>query len=117
MPTTNLLEQFGLNRNPFNDRTAEKTFLDDTSLYRHSDLQGFQPSETTYIFFGRRGCGKTTIRMMMQRAYKAYNEEMEGKGNSKGHFCVDLCRPGHMTACLGQFQVGFWGVYGADEED
>ncbi len=26
------------------DRTAEKTELDDVSLYMHSDLQGFKPS-------------------------------------------------------------------------
>ena len=31
-------------RNPFVDRTAEKTELDDVSLYMHSDLQGFKPS-------------------------------------------------------------------------
>lgn len=31
-------------RNPFVDRTAEKTELDDVSLYVHSDLQGFRPS-------------------------------------------------------------------------
>ncbi|GMH35468.1 hypothetical protein BSKO_03336 [Bryopsis sp. KO-2023] len=105
MPSTNLLQQFGLNRNPFTDRTAEKTFLDETSLYRHSDLQGFVPSETTYIFFGRRGCGKTTIRLMMQRTYDEYNKKMREEGQSKGHFCVDLCRPGHMTACLREFKT------------
>ena len=44
MPSTDVLQQFGLSRNPFTDRTAEKTFLDGTSLYVHSDLQGFQPS-------------------------------------------------------------------------
>ena len=44
MPSTDVLQQFGLARNPFTDRTAEKTFLDGTSLYVHSDLQGFQPS-------------------------------------------------------------------------
>lgn len=41
---TDLLRQFGLQRNPFTDRTAEKTGLDDLSLYVRSDLQGFQPS-------------------------------------------------------------------------
>ena len=30
------------------DRTAEKTSLDTTSLYVHSDLQGFTPSTNTY---------------------------------------------------------------------
>ena len=44
MPATDLLKQFGLSRNPFTDRTAEKTSLDTTSLYVHSDLQGFVPS-------------------------------------------------------------------------
>ncbi len=114
---TDLLKQFHLSRNPFVDRTAEKTELDDVSLYIHSDLQGFKPSggccalvllpartstlcrqlkvralsggfvsklvaactaafkclpcahlrgaETTYLFFGRRGSGKTTIRMQV----------------------------------------------------
>jgi hypothetical protein len=35
MPTTDLLKTFGLSRNPFTDRTAEKTAHDDTSLYIH----------------------------------------------------------------------------------
>ena len=39
-----LLAQFGLIKNPYTDRTAEKSSLDDLSLYSHSDLQGFQPS-------------------------------------------------------------------------
>jgi hypothetical protein len=65
MPTTDLLKTFGLSRNPFTDRTAEKTCHDDTSLYRHSDLRGFQPNSTTYIFFGKRGSGKTTIRLQV----------------------------------------------------
>lgn len=41
---TDLLKGLGLSRNPFTDRTAEKTLLDASSLYTHSDLQGFQPS-------------------------------------------------------------------------
>lgn len=41
---TDLLRQFGLSRNPFVDRTAEKTTLDPVSLYVHSDLHGFTPS-------------------------------------------------------------------------
>ena len=44
MPSTDLLRGLGLSRNPFTDRTAEKTNLDTTSLYLHSDLQGFTPS-------------------------------------------------------------------------
>ena len=44
MPSTDVLKQFGLSRNPFTDRTAEKTFHDGSSLYVHSDLQGFRPS-------------------------------------------------------------------------
>lgn len=44
MPTTDLLKQFGLKRNPYIDRTAEKTDLDTVSMYVHSDLQGFRPS-------------------------------------------------------------------------
>lgn len=65
MPTTDLLKQFGLSRNPFTDRIAEKTSLDTVSLYIHSDLRGFKPNETTYVFFGKRGSGKTTIRLQV----------------------------------------------------
>lgn len=104
MPSTDVLKQFGLSRNPFTDRTAEKTFHDGSSLYVHSDLQGFHPSETTYIFFGKRGSGKTTIRMQMQAAYDEYNDHAKSSGKSRGHFVVDLCRPGHLTICLRNFQ-------------
>lgn len=48
----------------------------------------------------------------MQEAYEEYNEHAEASGNSHGHFMVDLCRPGHMTACLRTFQVHGWGVFG-----
>ena len=48
MPNTDLLKQYGLSRNPFIDRTAEKTNLDSQSLYIPSDLQGFTPSTNTY---------------------------------------------------------------------
>jgi len=129
-------------------------------------------AETTYVFFGKRGSGKTTIRMEMQQvrgrvveltssighihpatrarasetnqavhgtrqrgdcsvgehssslcrtaprgvaieaimaahllqAYRTYNEIAVELGRSRGHFLVDLCRPGHMTACLRTFQ-------------
>ena len=197
---TDLLRSFHLSRNPFVDRTAEKTELDGMSLYVHSDLQGFKPSgestpkachaasadvwvlspaaspqprppidaclparplyaETTYIFFGRRGSGKTTIRMQvgcwqrpagrhappvlswpagswrcngmhatlhiawpwlhrilplpdpgrpvrlqMQRAYQLYNDQARASGKTRGHFMIDLARPGHLTGCLRQFQ-------------
>lgn len=68
---TDLLRLFGMARNPFVDRTAEKTApLDEVSLFTPSDLRDFHPSPTTYIFFGRRGSGKTTIRLMMQKAYQ-----------------------------------------------
>lgn len=73
MPTTDLLKTFGLSKNPFTDRTAENTDHDATSLYIHSDLRGFRPNDTTYVFFGRRGSGKTTIRLQMEDAYRRYN--------------------------------------------
>jgi len=60
--TSKMLSKLGLTRNPYVDRTAEKTSLREGAFYLHSDLQGFEPSETTYIFFGKRGSGKTTIR-------------------------------------------------------
>ena len=104
MPPSNLLKQYGLARNPFTDRTAENTEMDTMSLYEHSDLQHFKPSKETYIFFGKRGSGKTTIRMAMQRAYERCNEELEREGNPQ-HFIIDLCKPGHMTACLKDFQA------------
>lgn len=77
---------------------------DDTSLYLHSDLQNFRPSEETYLFFGKRGSGKTTVRLSMQKAYEATNAELKAAGKPP-HFVVDLCKPGHMTACLKDFQV------------
>ena len=40
----------------------------------------------------------------MQRAYDEYNDRARASGKSRGHFMVDLCRPGHMTACLRNFQ-------------
>lgn len=101
MKQPHVLRQYGLERNPFIDRTAEKTILDETSLYKHSDLQGFTPSETTYVFFGKRGSGKTTIRLMMQKIYNDYNE----KSHKKGHYMIDLCKPGHLTTCLRDFRV------------
>jgi energy-coupling factor transporter ATP-binding protein EcfA2 len=104
MKPANLLEQHGLARNPFTDRTAENTQLDPLSLYEHSDLQHFKPSNQTYVFFGKRGAGKTTVRMAMQRAYEQANEDLLQDGGEP-HFMVDLCRPGHMTACLKDFQV------------
>uniref|UniRef100_A0A383W9H0 Uncharacterized protein n=1 Tax=Tetradesmus obliquus TaxID=3088 RepID=A0A383W9H0_TETOB len=104
MPTTDLLKTFGLSRNPFTDRTAEKTNHDSTSLYIHSDLRGFKPNDTTYVFFGKRGSGKTTIRLQMDDAYKAYNQAAIESSRSKGHFMVDMSKPGHLTACLTQFQ-------------
>lgn len=82
MPTTDLLKTFGLARNPFTDRTAEKANLNPSALYVHSDLQGFTPNETTYVFFGRRGSGKTTIRLQMEDAYRDYNESRVVSGAS-----------------------------------
>ena len=46
MSRKDLLKQYGLIKNPYTDRTAEKTTLDELSCYMHSDLQGFQPSGT-----------------------------------------------------------------------
>ena len=40
----------------------------------------------------------------MQHAYDEYNERARATGKSRGHFMVDLCSPGHMTACLRNFQ-------------
>jgi hypothetical protein len=76
MPTTDLLKTFGLSRNPFTDRTAEKTNHDSTSLYIHSDLRGFKPNDTTYVFFGKRGSGKTTIRLQASSWYIAGNIQL-----------------------------------------
>ena len=43
--------------------------------------------------------------VQMQKAYAEYNERAESMHRgSHGHFLVDLCRPGHMTACLRAFQ-------------
>jgi len=100
MPTS-LLSQFHLNKNPFTDRTAERTKLNESALYIRSDLMNYKPNEITYVFFGKRGSGKTTIRLIMQKAYHDYNSQSE---NPRGHYLVDLCSPGHLTACLSDFQ-------------
>ena len=42
--------------------------------------------------------------MQMQEAYSEYNQKVRSSGSSRGHFLVDLCRPGHLTACLRNFQ-------------
>lgn len=102
---TDLLKTYGLSRNPFIDRTAEKTVMDNPlSLYVHSDLKGFKPTATTYVFFGKRGSGKTTIRLQMEDVYLAYNTQAISSSRSQGSFIVDLCKPGHMTTCLTTFQ-------------
>eukprot|EP00798_Chlamydomonas_sp_ICE-L_P003078 gene3078-13099_t len=106
MVHTDLLKLFGLSRNPFTDRTAETANLDPSALYLASDLRGFRPSDTTYVFFGRRGSGKTTIRLGQEKGYRDYNEAAVASGRSKGYYMVDICRPGHMTACLTNFQEG-----------
>ena len=40
----------------------------------------------------------------MQRAYQEYNDIARASGRTRGHFLVDLSRPGHLTGCLRQFQ-------------
>ena len=42
--------------------------------------------------------------LQMQHAYDEYNDRVRATGKSRGHFMVDLCRPGHLTACLRNFQ-------------
>jgi len=42
--------------------------------------------------------------LQMQHAYDDYNDRVRATGKSRGHFMVDLCRPGHLTACLRNFQ-------------
>ena len=68
MPTTDLLKQFGLRRNPYTDRTAEKTHLDGLSMYIHSDLQGFAPSGIFQIsLFRELGHSKSLLRRSILR--------------------------------------------------
>jgi hypothetical protein len=40
----------------------------------------------------------------MQRAYQLYNDQARASGKTRGHFVIDLSRPGHLTGCLRQFQ-------------
>ena len=42
--------------------------------------------------------------MQMQQAYHEYNAQAQSNNKTRGHFMVDLCRPGHLTACLRCFQ-------------
>jgi hypothetical protein len=115
MPTTDLLKTFGLSRNPFTDRTAEKTAHDTTSLYIHSDLRGFKPNDTTYVFFGKRGSGKTTIRLQMEEAYCTYNKAARDEGRSKGvlRVCVGPHRacvraPQRLAPCVCHVCAAAW---------
>lgn len=39
MASSGILEYYGLEANPFTDRIAERTALDTSSTYVHSDLQ------------------------------------------------------------------------------
>jgi len=110
--TSKMLAKLGLTHNPYVDRTAEKSLLKTGAFYLHSDLQGFRPSETTYIFFGKRGSGKTTIRLMMMQKYREYNENQVAQGKGPV-FVVDLCRPGHMDECLKEFMR----TIGADRDN
>lgn len=48
--------------------------------------------------------GLLLLGLQMQAAYAAYNRGAVDSGKSRGHFMVDLCRPGHLTACLRSFQ-------------
>lgn len=47
----------------------------------------------------------TQCRLQLEEGYRQYNEQAVASGRSKGFFMVDICRPGHMTACLTTFQV------------
>lgn len=40
----------------------------------------------------------------MEEAYRKSNQAALSSGRSRGHFIVDLAKPGHMTACLSTFQ-------------
>lgn len=42
--------------------------------------------------------------MMMQKAYKDYNDNARREGSSRGFFLADLTRPSHLTARLRTFQ-------------
>lgn len=61
MSRKDLLKQYGLIKNPYTDRTAEKTTLDELSAYMHSDLQGFQPSGAA--------CSDACNRLFSARSY------------------------------------------------
>eukprot|EP00955_Chlamydomonas_euryale_P068673 360194-Chlamydomonas_euryale.AAC.18 len=43
-------------------------------------------------------------RLQLEAGYRRYNAEAASSGRSRGLFMVDLCKPGHMTACLSTFQ-------------
>ena len=42
--------------------------------------------------------------LQMQAAYEEHNSRVQASGKSRGHFMVDLCRPGHLTNCLRAFR-------------
>lgn len=93
-----LLISSSINKNPIS--------LDVTATYVQSDIYGFSPSSTTYLYFGRRGAGKTTIRLFMQEQHTAHNEKLRASGSSsKGLFMIDLTHPSTLTHCLKAFMA------------
>ena len=98
-----LLAHFGLARNPYTDRTAEKTLLDEQACYVLADLQGFKPSPMTYLFFGRRGSGKTTIRLHLQHLYDTANAKLRQQGE-KPYYILNLTKPTEVSTHMQAFK-------------
>lgn len=62
-----------------------------------------RPALTTLSFF-LSTWASTWALLQMMHAYHEYNEHARASGKTRGHFVVDLSRPGHLTGCLRQFQ-------------
>lgn len=98
------LAQLGLVRNPFCDRTAERAQLDPAALFVHSFMQDWCASEETTLVFGRRGSGKTTLRLQMLRAYGEKSSAARAGGASLGFLVADLSAPGEVSRRLEAFR-------------
>ena len=66
---TGMLDVYGLERNPFTDRIAEKNrgIVNLATTLRRRELPAGRES---YLWFGRRGSGKTTMRMQLEAVHR-----------------------------------------------
>ena len=66
-PPRSLLDVYGLARNPFSVRVAEKDeAASSPEAYYSSSRRSLPTGQESYLWFGRRGSGKTTLRLQLE---------------------------------------------------